>query len=166
MAGTPQEQAKLARRWLRDDDPEWSEFTQRWMAFNALYDTVRQPNQPEADAIHRTVIKYFDQNTAGRCLKKIDQRDVRALFRVPPGDCRYASGDPRFRRMTSQLVATFGASADDIERLSCLMRVVYQVRCNLVHGSKDPAIRRDQRLVSVCTPIVDVVVRELIRLMK
>jgi len=32
-------------RWLRDEDPDWPEFTQRWMAFNAHYDTVRQPDQ-------------------------------------------------------------------------------------------------------------------------
>ena len=74
--------------------------------------------------------------------------------------------DPNYRKKTSLLIDRFHYSRDPVERLTALMGIVYQVRCNLVHGSKDPVVMRDQSLVTSCTPIVKAVVAKLEKIME
>ena len=38
-------------------------------------------------------------------------------------------------------------NGDGLEKIQCLLLTIYQVRCNLFHGSKEPHDERDQKLV-------------------
>lgn len=162
MRGSPHEHALLAYRWLnRAGDRLWTEFPRYWMAFNALYNAVRDEQDSEVTAVTKVVGLFIDQGVAQACLDEIGQKRISELTAIPPGDDRLDPHDPNYRKKTAALVSRFYGSRDPVEQLATLMAIVYQVRCNLVHGSKDPEVMRDQTLVSACTPILEVVVPRL-----
>ena len=69
---------------------------------------------------------------------------------------RKAPNHPRFRkRSTIDLEVVKNTDREPIERLARLMSVVYQIRCNLVHGSKDPDNVRDRSLVSSSQEVLE-----------
>jgi hypothetical protein len=133
------------------------------MAFNALYTTVRGHN-PEHVAVGDVVRHYLNPLQASAVLDAIEPRHIRALFRIPPGDMRRGPADADFRLNATREIAIFRNPArTDVERLAALMKVVYQVRSNLVHASKNPRVQRDHNLVSVCIPIMDAILRVLVQ---
>ena len=167
MRGTPHEQALLASRWLHAaHDRLWADFPRYWMAFNALYNAVREKSDLEARAVTNVIRLFFDAQTAQVCLDRIGPGRVAELVAIPPGDDRLNPGDPHYREKATASAKIVNRSDDPVERLAALMAIVYQVRCNLLHGSKDPEVMRDQALVATCTPILEVVVSELERIME
>jgi hypothetical protein len=166
MRRTPHEQALLASRWLdAGDDRLWADFPRYWMAFNALYNAVREERDPEAAAVEKVIRLFFDRHSAEACLRRIHPRHIADLVTAPPGDDRLDPTDPKYRAKATVSVEILNSSDDPTERLAALMAIVYQVRCNLLHGSKDPEVIRDQDLVTTCTPILEVVVSKLERIM-
>src|ERR1700730_9488633 len=150
MRGTPHEHALLASRWLHSgDDRRWADFPRYWMAFNALYNAVREKGEFEVAAVTKVIRLFFDVPAAQASLVEIGQH-IAALIAVPPGDDRLSPAAPNYREKATFLVAHFHGSADPVERLAAVMAIIYQVRCNLVHGSKDPTVMRDQALVATC----------------
>jgi hypothetical protein len=135
------------------------------MAFNALYRVVRRPRQPEDQAVGDVIELFFKKNDAKRCLDLLKQ-PIDDLLRLPPGDDRLDPHDPNYRSRTALLANAVTTSIDPVQRLAGLMKIVYQVRCNLLHGSKDPEVMRDQDLVAYCTPILEVVVPALQEIME
>ena len=136
------------------------------MAFNALYTTVRGPG-PEHVAVGDAITAYLNPMQASAVLARIDRRHLTALFKLPPGDMRRGPGHPNFRLDTGREISVFrNPASSDPARLAALMKVVYTVRSNLVHGSKNPSVRRDNNLVSACIPIMDAVLPALIRAMR
>jgi hypothetical protein len=165
--GSPYEQARLASRWLHDaDDRLWSDFPRYWMAFNALYNAVVNEGEPEVVAVMRVIQLFVNRQNAEDCLYNIDADRIRRLMAVPPGDDRIPATHPNYRKKTAALIERFRESGNPVERLAALMAIIYQVRCNLVHGSKDPTVMRDQELVSTCTPILEIVVSRLTEIMR
>ena len=80
----------------------------------------------------------------------------------PPGDTRYSDTDPRFRRSSErELTVVRNGDKTPAERLAALMVLVYQVRCSLVHGNKNPDRPRDNELVSWGGFVLDLVVPSL-----
>jgi hypothetical protein len=166
MGGTPQYQAQVAYRWMHAPDGTWVTFALYWMAFNALYNTVHQEGDPESDAVENVITTFFDSGRAKACWEQIDSRHIDELIKIPPGDARFDSCDPRHRKKTTELAQLLKATPSPVVRIATLMRIIYQVRCNLLHGSKDPAVLRDQELVSACTPMLKIVVAHLQDIMK
>jgi hypothetical protein len=136
------------------------------MAFNALYNAVRTGGESESTAVGKVVTLFVDQTAAMAVLAKIGSSHIHALVSLPPGDDRYPPSDARYRTKSKELLALYTASANPVERLATLMQIVYQVRCNLLHGSKDPTVLRDQELVAACTPILAALVPTLQSLME
>lgn len=154
-------QATLAMKWLREDDPLWSRFATRWMAFNTLYNYVT--GATERDRVMQVILAYVETTTAAELLRVLDCQ-VTALASLPPGDSRLQPEDPKFRaRSTADMQIMMDQTAPAPQRLARLLAVVYQVRCNLLHGTKDPEVRRDRDLVTWCLQILEVVLPELIQ---
>ena len=107
----------------------------------------------------------MDQEHALRCLDLL-KGAIADLIRLPPGDDRLDPRDPNYRIKTTALAKAVSTSNDSVQRLASLMRIVYQVRCNLLQGSKDPEVMRDQDLVAYCTPILEVVIPTLQEIME
>jgi hypothetical protein len=165
MSQISHEHALLAVRWLDyGSDPLWTDFPRYWMAFNTLYNAVREDGDSEKEAIREVILRYFDAHQANICLSTLDTY-VQDLIHLPPGDDRLDPTDPRYRQNSTRLIEEMNRISDPVRRLSNLMLIVYQVRCNLLHGSKDPVIMRDQELVKSCTPILKSVIPMLADIM-
>jgi len=166
MKRTILERAKLAQRLAKGTtDPAWEQFPRDWTAFNAISSVGRSPGDSESAAIDRVISKHFDSATASACLTDIPSDAVERLLRLPPGDDRYTPSDTRYRTKTRALARQFASSTDAVEKLSALIRIVYQVRCNMVHGEKDPDFWRDQSLVRACASITTAFLHHIIRIL-
>jgi hypothetical protein len=69
---------------------------------------------------------------------------------------RRESWDPRFRAATQRCVRRYASRSETPERrLAAVAGILYQVRCNLFHGSKDPDNSRDRMLVRASLGILE-----------
>lgn len=85
----------------------------------------------------------------------VHEGSVRGLTDLPPGDTRYEATDPKFRALATQDAAIVrDHSQDPLTRLARLGGLLYQVRCSLLHGSKDPSSTRDRMLVTASNKIL------------
>lgn len=145
--------AQLSWRLRREAPLEWREFAVLWMAFNALYG-VRGGRSERARVIS-TVRMFLREHDALGILERC-QQPINAIGALPPGDMRRASSDPRFRMASEEDWSTYRKpSASPQERLAAVTGLLYQVRCNLLHGSKDPSNDRDRMLVAASVDILN-----------
>lgn len=155
----PELQAALSERIRSSPHEEWEEFLHLWMAFNAIYNAVEYEGS-EREQVRRSG-EVLEVDTAKELLDHL-QDVISELAENPPGDMLYASTSPNF----------YDAVGDDVEKLregddsprqemSALLALVYQVRCNLIHGNKDPARERDLRLVQISNSVLQAVLPEL-----
>lgn len=146
MATTsPALRAALAYRIRTSSPAEWREFTQLWMAFNAMYGG--EPDQRERARVMRCVRGAFSERAALRVLRAVS-RPVDRILEVPPGNLLLDRWDPNFRAASQRCAALYrNKSETSVGRLAAVGGVLYQIRCNLMHGGKDPQVARDQMLV-------------------
>ncbi len=134
----------IARTWYNKagcaEDP-YDRFICLWFAFNALYNEFLQGS--ERNAIGELVYsnRYTLSNTSihnilnSPCVEFFKQRIVR--------DCRGSGRD------TSESAAVLRNSAFyPKKKLYHLLRILYQVRCNLFHGNKMFGRDSDDQVVS------------------
>ena len=81
-----------------------------------------------------------------------------------PHGCEFADCRPEKRK----LCGAVASSAWDKSEIAALLRLVYQVRCNLVHGDKrlgreDIQTKRDYDLVDISTQVLDRVLGMLLQ---
>src|SRR5690606_21567091 len=70
------------------------------------------------------------------------------ILEVPPGNLLLNRYDPNFRKASQRYTALYkNVNETAISRLAAVAAILYQIRCNLIHGSKDPQIERDRMLV-------------------
>jgi hypothetical protein len=145
MEGSLALRAQLSRRIRVYSPPEWSEFTSLWIALNTLYGG-------EADARERArlmgaVRRYVSVQDARHILQR-NAAAISKLIDLPPGDMRLERWNPRFRAASARCVRRYTSRSETPRgRLAGAAGVLYQVRCNLIHGSKDPSNPRDRMLV-------------------
>jgi hypothetical protein len=123
------------------------------MAFNAVYGH-------EAHARELTSVRAAVQHNVSALTARALLRDVRVsinrIVSVPPGDMRIDPTDPQFRRSSRELRRVYeDVSAGPVDRLAAVAGMLYQVRCNLIHGSKDPVDPRDTMLVHESVQILE-----------
>lgn len=139
------EQAILSKRLRTSNEPEWCEFFRLWAAFNCLYSS--EVNGNERDRIIRFMQKQID-NQSARCLIDRISTEASKIISTPPGNMRKDASDPQFRTETVRCANAYhDPEKSSNERLANLIGVIYQVRCNLFHGDKNPINARDIDLV-------------------
>jgi hypothetical protein len=157
---TTQDRAALARRLREKGIPGSQEFVQEWVSFNTCYNDISGPT--ERDRLMGAIRKYLPAAEAGVALQKLSD-PIQYFSRLPPGDMRKGPHNPLFRsRSTDDLNIVNDPLADPVERLAHLMSVVYQIRCNLIHGDKDPDVARDRELVRESKRVIEEVLPRLI----
>lgn len=126
---------------VREPREEFAAFFFSWAAFNALYDEEAGDQEEKISAL----ISNLPPPTAGRALGSAMQAaDV--IINDPPGDMRKA-GRRSFKAFSQRQVAVLrDEGRSDNDRLAALCLLVYRVRCNLLHGSKNPIHERDRVL--------------------
>lgn len=160
---TVKDRAALARRLRERSIPNSQEFISDWVSFNTLYNTLNVGS--ERDRLMNLIEQLIPALDAERILTCLT--DPIAFFsQLPPGNMRLDTADPDFRRRCSEdLTIVNNTSVDSVKRLSHLMSVVYQVRCNLLHGDKDPDVQRDNDLVDRSKQVMNEVLPALISIM-
>jgi hypothetical protein len=149
-------QAALAQRMRERRHPAWDEFKRLWPAFNALYNVAQA--RTEKYRVIGTVQRFLSANQAAAILAQVGS-EAQAICSPPPGDMRYDETSPKFRRESNRHAAVVeDATASPVDRVAHLAALIYQVRCNLIHGSKDPDIARDLDLVRWSNPVLELLV--------
>ena len=151
--------AELSRRIRASSPADWREFSQLWSAFNSIYGG--EPDRLERARVMRCLRESFSAAAALRVLRATS-RSITRILEIPPGDMRRDQVDPNFRAASVKYAALYRAPREpSVTRLAALGDVLYQVRCNLVHGSKDPADARDRMLVTESLAVLRVLVPAL-----
>jgi hypothetical protein len=138
--------------------PEWARFLQLWAAFNAIYGG--EQDSKERARVKSCIRRHFSEREARNILSRTDIA-IGRIVAIPPGDMRREQGDPDFRRKTRELVRTYNRTKNALEKLAAVGGILYQVRCNLAHGSKDPFDPRDLMLVRESVRVLEILVAEL-----
>ena len=153
---SPSLRAELSFRLRAGAPRAWNAFTELWIAFNALYGG--EADAKERARVMRAVRRYIPRRDAANILHRTSQ-SIERIVSLPPGSMRREAWDPRFRSASKRCVSIYRSRTETPEgRLAGVAGVLYQVRSNLVHASKDPRNARDRMLVRESL----VVLRELV----
>lgn len=137
--------AELSYRIRTAAPAEWGEFSNLWMAFNAIYGG--EPDQRERARVMASVRKNMNERRSLKVLRAVT-KSVDRILKIPPGNMLLNRYDPNFRAASQRYSAMYrNKSETTISRLAAVAAVLYQIRCNLIHGAKDPQVKRDQMLV-------------------
>jgi len=105
--------------------------------------------------------RNFSESAALRVLRRVT-KSVDRILDIPPGNMLLNRWDPSFRAASQRCAGLYrNKSESAVGRLAAVGGVLYQVRCNLIHGNKDPNNARDRMLVSESVAILNVLVPEL-----
>lgn len=160
MKQSEQLRANLSMRLRQRTPPRWAEFSRLWMAFNALYG-----GDPGASERRRVmgIVRRLTRGKDASHLLSSHRGAIARLISSPPADFRLESWDPRFRAASKRCVRRYqNRKLSAPERLGAVAGITYQVRCNLLHGSKDPDVSRDRMLVQASVEIL----RDLVPLLE
>lgn len=125
--------------------PAWKEFGVLWSAFNAIYGG--EPNSKERARVMACIRRHFSERVALRTLRAVT-KSIDKILALPPGNMLLEIWDPRFRAASQRCIGLYRDPRETaVTRLAAVGGVLYQVRCNLIHGSKDPRSPRDLMLV-------------------
>jgi hypothetical protein len=154
---TYQERAVKAHEWhqrgKKTSDPI-DAFSNFWHGFNNLYAPMRKRNEREK-------IQTFLQDS-------ICEERASHLLSTHAGCIDYLLSEPVIDmrgngKDTAPNIAAFKAATSYLVKLKEVVMVVYQVRCNLVHGQKSPNRPRDVLLCQCATPIIAALIESATR---
>jgi hypothetical protein len=138
--------AQLARRIRIASPADWGNFTLLWTAFNAIYGG--ETDVRERSRVMACIRRNFSERAALRVLRAVS-RSIDRILEIPPGNMLLDRYNPNFRAASHRCAALYRNKREtSISRLAAVGGVIYQVRCNLIHGDKDPDDARDRMLVN------------------
>lgn len=148
--------AELAFRIRTGAPAEWNEFSNLWMAFNAIYGG--EPDAKERSRVMMSIRRNLADRQALRVLRAVT-KSVNRILEVPPANLLLNRFDPNFRAASQRCRAMYrNKDESPVGRLAAVGGVLYQIRCNLIHGSKDPDNDRDRMLVKESVEVLRVLV--------
>jgi hypothetical protein len=116
-----------------------------WIGFNNLYSSGASGT--EVHLIKSFIDTHVDLETA-RDLLDNHKKEITYFMSRPVLDMR-GNG-----RSSQKDLNTFKSSTCAIIKLKSILMVIYQVRCNLMHGQKSPSRKRDVILCKHSWPFV------------
>ena len=138
---------------------DWNQFSQLWMAFNAIYGG--EPDNRERSRVMSCIRRAMSDRSALRVLRAVT-KSVDRILEVPPANLMLNRWDPKFRAASQRCAALYrNKSESAVGRLAAVGGVLYQIRCNLIHGSKDPNNERDRMLVRESLAVLEALVPAL-----
>ena len=158
-APSPSLQAELSYRIRTSAPKEWNEFAALWMAFNSVYGG--ETDSRERARVMSCIRRNFTDRAALRVLRAAT-KPVDRILEIPPGNMLLNRWDPKFRAASQRSAALYRNKGETaVGRLAAVGGVLYQVRCNLIHGNKDPNKDRDRMLVRESVAILEALLPEL-----
>lgn len=144
--------------------PDYNKFLLVWMSFNSFYyDYYPKTYEKNGKEIKTReidkVIKFSEENSSlfDKLIDKKEFKNVIAEFSV--------TGLDRKR----QSVVVEGSDKKEVyfggKNNKCInfLKVLYQIRCNLIHGGKDLKSKENKKLVSWAYKYMDIFWREFLR---
>ena len=157
-----------AKEWDRyartTGDDSFAQFMMYWIGFNFLYsDYKRGERDSEKLQIERLCEARF--NDLERYDPFAEDTEIHVFLEHPigkgvsssyrqPRQLRNEGGHLPPRRMTPRQLWEVVRSGNGLERVQCLFITLYQVRCNLFHGSKSPYDENDLALMRASAHIM------------
>ena len=106
----------------------------------------------------RAIRRSLPESSARRLLRQI-RPHIDRILAVPPGNLLLNRYDPLFRAASARCAAMYRNPAEtSVGRVAAVAGVLYQIRCNLIHGSKDPDEPRDRMLVQETASVLRLLV--------
>lgn len=146
-----------AREWFDKGEHEedvFNSFFHFWQAFNSIYHD--QKKSAERIKINNFFNNNFSEQIAIDILEN-HSPEIDLLLSSPIIDMNTQAKD------TSENISAFYATDNSLDKLQQLFMIIYQVRCNLVHGQKSPSRKRDLDLCKSATPILKDVLSRVFR---
>ncbi|MBL0167666.1 MAG: hypothetical protein IPP85_11200 [Propionivibrio sp.] len=129
------------------------------MAFNAMYGG--ETDAGERSRVMSCVRRNMSERAAVRVLRQ-STKSVDQILAIPPANLLLNRWDPKFRAASQRCAALYRNKAETaVGRLAGVAGVLYQIRCNLLHGSKDPRNERDRMLVKESLVVLNALLPEL-----
>ena len=105
--------------------------------------------------------RTFTERQALRVLRAVT-KSIDRILEIPPANLLLDRYHPNFRAASRRCAALYRDKSETaVGRLAAVGGVLYQVRCNLLHGSKDPNNPRDEMLVKESLAVLQVLVLAL-----
>lgn len=161
-----------ARKWynhaLKTGDDSIARFMMHWIAFNFEYNRYLVYDEEGKRNSERDQIEHLCRSRY-RALKQCpilnDPKAIKKLLEYPVlrGKKRpHGSLEPQLpdrekrpQDMTPEELWGVVCLGNGLRRIQCILLTLYQVRCNLFHGSKDPEYPRDRQLVRESAAIME-----------
>lgn len=151
--------AQLAARIRTSSPADWKEFSSHWSAFNAIYGG--EPDRKERSRVMASIRRSLSDRAAVGVLRK-SRSAIDRILETPPGNMLLDRLHPNFRAASIRFKAIYRNPREKpLGRLAAVGGLLYQVRCNLLHGSKDPHVARDNMLVRESVAILKILLPEL-----
>lgn len=129
------------------------------MAFNAIYGG--EPDLRERARVMGCIRRGLTDRAALRVLRAT-AKHIDKILATSPGNMLLDRLSPNFRAASARCAGLYKSKNESAKgRLAGVAGILYQVRCNLIHGSKDPDSPRDRMLVEESLPILRTLVPEL-----
>ena len=160
-----------ARAWydyaIRTGDDSVARFMMHWIAFNFRYSEYCEyrdgKRNSEREQIERLCADRYDD--LKRCKLFNDPGAMKKLLEYPVLKGRrrpHRSIEPQMpvdrhkkpRDMDPCELWDVACRGHGLKRIQCILLTLYQVRCNLFHGSKDPDYPRDRELIREAATIM------------
>lgn len=139
---------RIVRTWVEKGDSEqdaFSKFICYWVAFNCwLYTQTNETGDKKALDI------LFENSHLYSQFRKI------ATQRMP-----LLEGLQAVCPIKNNRIASREKSLHNIESFPEIVDVLYEVRCNLFHGSKSDADERDIEVLNASTPVLELIVKNI-----
>ena len=134
------------QRGLQIQDDDFTRFMMYWIAFNWLYDA-----ETDKEFERAKIAQFYKEH-----MEKFDKYDP---FLSPDIEV-FMEGKVYSDKSDKDTTDDFiGIKRNKAE---CLLGSIYQVRCNLFHGSKQLRVERDQKLVKASANILEKYLEHLV----
>src|SRR5208283_747131 len=138
---------EVAKSWVhkaKEEKDPFDKFVYLWFAFNALYGQYLEKEDDKEKYLICTCSKDYLKQVPRRNLQSILNKDyVRFFENRIIRDCRRKSG-----KDTRENVSSLKNTSNTLSyRVTSLLLILYQVRCNLFHGDKMYERDSDQEVI-------------------
>lgn len=148
-----------------NDEPNKSvfKFMVYWLAFNFLYAEYNNIITNNKYTKERTAIEKY----CGKIKEIIEEANIFNKFQCEVDNLTekpvISSGSNETEKARENQRGANNKDSDDFTRFQSLIQIIYTVRCNLFHGSKNPADERDYKLVHASAKIMEYLVGKLVK---
>ncbi|MCP6718953.1 MAG: HEPN domain-containing protein [Patescibacteria group bacterium] len=139
---------KIIETWIKKGDLEndsFSRFICYWIAFNCwLYTKTNEVHDRVA------LSKLYQQEYLFKDFQKLVTKNENLfaeLVKVCP--------------IENNRIGNINKPINDVEKFNEVVDVLYEIRCNLFHGSKTDTNKRDIEVAKAATPVLEVIVKNI-----